>query len=118
MSIGLQFGSVIDYPCPSDETLAAYIDDVLLNAQCIRVNDHLNYCPRCYELVSETRVVLQMVQRDEAAAQREVREEYEKELDTAIRKRLDELETELPHLVECEQWRWLRTRTQARTHDD
>lgn len=53
------FGSVIDYPCPDDELLAAYIDGTLANPERIRVSEHLNYCPRCYETVSETRAVLQ-----------------------------------------------------------
>lgn len=50
---------------PSDETLAAFIDDTLTDPECIRVNDHLNYCPRCYELVSETREVLRAMHASE-----------------------------------------------------
>lgn len=62
--------------CPDDETLAAFMDGTLADPERIRVSEHLNYCPRCYKLVSETRAVLQMEQRDEAVAQCEVREEY------------------------------------------
>lgn len=47
---------------PSIETLAAYVDGTLADSECIRVSEHLNYCPQCYALVSETRAVLQMVQ--------------------------------------------------------
>lgn len=53
--------------CPSDEMIAAFIDRRLDRVEHLYVNEHLNYCPRCYELVSETRAVLQMAQRDKEA---------------------------------------------------
>lgn len=61
---------------PNDETIAAFVDSTLADPDYIRVNDHLNYCPRCYEIVSETREALRTM-REEQTAQDEVREEYQ-----------------------------------------
>lgn len=63
--------------CPSDEDIALYVDNNLDTLSAMLVDEHLNYCPRCYKLVSEARAVLQMMQRDKEIAKDEVREEYQ-----------------------------------------
>lgn len=61
-------------PCPSIETLAAYVEGSLRDTERLHVSEHLNFCPRCYELVSETREVLRRIEDSRKA--RAVRDEY------------------------------------------
>lgn len=68
--------------CPSDESLAAFVDGMLDNLSAMYVDEHLSCCHRCYEIVSETRAALKAVQAKVREEYREkYREEYERWLD-------------------------------------
>jgi predicted anti-sigma-YlaC factor YlaD len=50
--------------CPTDEVLAARIDNTLDNLSAMYVDEHLNYCARCYAIVHETREVMREMKED------------------------------------------------------
>ncbi len=44
-------------PCPNEETMACYIDDLLSKKEIEQVEKHIQACDRCREIVEVTRKI-------------------------------------------------------------